>query len=309
MRICLNHKFRKSPWGGGNQFLTALVKEFKKNGVKITQNFNDNFDIAFINAWLGPYESHDASIEDLRKIKERGIPIIHRKVGSLQRGEWGRKYNKMQLEFEPYIDHSIFQSHYSIKEFQHDSYDNTNYTVIYNGVDTDVFNEKGKEYWNGKEKLKLVVSTWSSNIKKGFNYYKEFDKILDTSQDFTVDLIGNIPEGWKFKNIRVYPPVNSKRLAKMLKNCHCLLQFAQDDTCSNAVLEAINCGLPIIYLDSGGTKEIAKEHGVEYKDNLLDAVERLKVGYFSIAERIRDNPFKIEYTAKKYLDLFSKLLT
>ncbi len=85
----------------------------------------------------------------------------------------------------------------------------------------------------------------------------------------------------------------------MLKSCHCLLQFAQDDTCSNAVLEAINRGLPIIYLDSGGTKEIAKEYGVEYKDSLLDAVERLKASYFSIIERIKDNPFKIEYVADK----------
>ena len=47
---------------------------------------------------------------------------------------------------------------------------------------------------------------------------------------------------------------------------------------------------------------------VEYKDSLLDAVERLKASYFSIIERVRDNPFKIEYVADKYLNLFSKLL-
>ncbi|MBA7490674.1 hypothetical protein ES702_01215 [subsurface metagenome] len=306
IKLWNTYKIMQPPWGGGNQFLIALFKALRKCRVKVYGRFNPDVEVIFLNSWY--LNEKDFDLVNMVKM-EKNAKVVHRLNGIGQLYGRGSKDDEIAFNINRDLaDMTIFQSRWAKEQFGRLGLRPENHTIIYNGVDTDIFNKKGKKYWDGKEKLKLVASTWSSNIKKGFNYYKEFDKILDKSQDFTIDLIGNIPEGWKFKNIRVYSPVNSKKLAKMLKSCHSLLQFAQDDTCSNAVLEAINCGLPIIYLDSGGTKEIAKEYGVEYKDNLLDAVERLKGGYFSIIERIKDNPFKIEYVADKYLNLFSKLL-
>ena len=66
-----------------------------------------------------------------------------------------------------------------------------------------------------RQKIKIIASSWSSNINKGFNFYKELDDSLDFSK-FEFSFIGNAPI--KFKNIKSFPPMDSSLLSKNLAN-------------------------------------------------------------------------------------------
>ena len=47
----------------------------------------------------------------------------------------------------------------------------------------------------------------------------------------------------------------------MLRSCHFLVTFSQNEACPNHVLEALASGLPILYLDSGAMTEIVADCG------------------------------------------------
>ena len=42
---------------------------------------------------------------------------------------------------------------------------------------------------------------------------------------------------------------------------------SQDDPCSNALLEALACGLPAAFLESGGHPELVGEGGLPFRDD------------------------------------------
>jgi hypothetical protein len=85
----------------------------------------------------------------------------------------------------------------------------------------------------------------------------------------------------------------------LLKRAHVILQLSQNDTCSNALIEGLNCGLAAIYLDSGAHKELAGEYGVEYRGDWWAAVAAVKSGYRTFVER--PNPYRISVVGPQYL--------
>ena len=52
---------------------------------------------------------------------------------------------------------------------------------------------------------------------------------------------------------------------------------SRDDPCSNALLEALACGLPAAYLESGGHPELVGEGGLPFREDeeLGDVLDRL----------------------------------
>ena len=114
-----------------------------------------------------------------------------------------------------------------------------------------------------KKKINIVASSWSSNPKKGFNYLYFLDENLNFD-NFKITFIGNSP--LKFKNIKMLPPLKSRKLSKILRQNEYFLTASVNDPCSNSLLEAINCGLKPVYLDSGGHKEIANNRGIKFRN-------------------------------------------
>jgi hypothetical protein len=153
-----------------------------------------------------------------------------------------------------------------------------------------------------------VISTWSPDPNKGFPEYERIDGLINGRDDLQITLVGNTPADCRFRNIRVVPPQPHRKLARILKQHHAMLTLARQETCSNALLEGLNCGLPIIYLDSGANKECAAPYGVEYKGDIFAAVAEVKDRYREIVGRIPDNPYRVSLVADRYLALFNAVL-
>ena len=97
-------------------------------------------------------------------------------------------------------------------------------------------------------------------------------------------------------------------LADLLKQHHAFIQLSQNETCSNALLEGISCGLPTIYLNSGSHKELVDEYGVEYTGNWKIDIENIMANYNEFVLRLRSVPFSIERVADKYLSVIQNVL-
>lgn len=329
MKVFINFIPVKGPYGGANSFLSALVKELQKYKITFTNNINDKYDIAFLNALTEYKKNQQITKSFVRSLSNKNIPIIHRKVGYSVSGSKEMREivegvvhgNRIQIEFSEYLTHSVFQSNYS-KEIFFKSGFKGNYDVISNGANNEIFNFKRKKlfwgrvfesenersFWDSNSPLKLIISSWSRDYNKGFNEYKKIDDLISGSKNITVSFVGRKPDDIEFQNIKIIKPVNQKKLACHLSQHHVYLTLSKDETCSNSLIEAMNCGLPVIYLDSGANKEIASDYGVEYKGNILNSIDEIKSDYPKFIEKLRSNPYKIKNIAKRYLDLLNNVL-
>jgi glycosyltransferase involved in cell wall biosynthesis len=75
--------------------------------------------------------------------------------------------------------------------------------------------------------------------------------------------------------------VDSARLGAILREHDVYVTASRHDPCSNALLEALSCGLPALYLDSGGHRELVGEGGLPFTDqpDLPEQLDRLVDAY------------------------------
>lgn len=305
------------PYGGANSFLATLRRALERHGVSVTNRISDSFDVALLNAL-----TDEIDLDFVRAVAERGIPIVHRKVGYRVSGSpemrrvvdgvvWG---DRLQLDFTPFLAHTIFQSAYSRDVFLAGGFAGE-CTVIHNGVDERVFNQTVRRrfsravprrpLWDGREPFRVVISTWSTDENKGFEDYRRIDAEL--GGDVRLSLVGRTPPGTAFRNIEVHAPRPPRSLAALLKRSHGLLQLARYETCSNALIEGINCGLPPIFLDSGSNAELAGDYGVPYEGEFLVSLDLIRERYSELVERTLDNPYRGSLVVERYLDVLERV--
>jgi len=291
------YDFTDDPWGGGNQFLKALRGELRK--ISVYTDILDNADIFLFN-------SHHSIIKVFKyRIKYPEKVFIHRLDGpvSLVRGDFklDRKIFKVNRLV---VDGTIFQSKWSRNKSNESGFKTDKpLKVIINAPDKLFFNLNRKSRID-KNKIKLIATSWSSNWKKGFRYYKYMDENLDFKK-FIFTFVGNSPV--RFKKIKQILPVKSKKLSEILKKHDIYLAFSEDDPCSNSLIEALHCGLPAVFLNSGGHSEIVGNGGekVNKKEEVFDALDRVVKNYNYYLSNI--NLPDITTVAKEYYEFMEEV--
>lgn len=312
MDVYLNFTPRDTPYGGANSFLRTLMRALERRGVSFTADPLATVDVAFLNAL-----TNGLDLAAVRAVAERDVPIVHRKTGYRGRGiaELRAEVDGVivgdarQVEFSPYVAHTIFQSAYSKEVFESSGFTGPS-SVIPNGVDETIFNTtvsprfgrpRPRARWRTGERLRVVISTWSTDDSKGFPAYREIDAAFAGRRDVELSLVGRAPEGLRLRAIRVRGARRSARLAAYLKHQHVLLQLTQWESCSNALIEGLNCGLPAVYLESGANPEMAEPYGSPYRGDLDAALAELLPRYDEIYATLPSNPYRIELVAPRYL--------
>lgn len=277
--------FKEGPWGGGNQFLKALRDEFKKKGVY--QKDIEKADAILFNSF--PFRHHEY-FDIVSDIKKRNNTLIfHRLDGpiSIVRGE-GLNVDDIIYKFnELYADGSIFQSRWiKIESEKLGLKINNNYEIIINAPDDTIFYQKTEGNIPASDKIKLIATSWSGNIRKGFDVYKWMDDNLDFSR-YAMTFIGNTPV--KFNNINHIEPLDSNNLADELRAHHIYVTASKHEPCSNALIEAMHCGLPAIAYDNGGNPEIIGKGGELFKNNeeIINKLDLLSRNYSYYRDNIK----------------------
>ncbi|MFH0976547.1 MAG: glycosyltransferase [Spirochaetota bacterium] len=323
MRLYINYETTDEPWGGINSFIRSF-KEYvysNRKDIELLPDMDAKTDLFFMSAsYYAPGKEISTDyikqiIKNRKKIynkifKKNQIKIIHRLDGlrAIYNGEFIPN-DQLQIDLSHLADRIIFQSKFSLENFQ--KYGEYNkYTIINNGVNQDIFNSNGKQFYkNGK--LKILSSSWSTSLNKGFQTIADFSENPEIESIF----VGRWNETIGKKNVKIIPPSNRYELAKLYKEADVFLFPAKNDPCPNVVLEAMSCGLPVIYNNSGGTPELASSYGIPLPqeintDSIDHLIESIKKKYDEIVPKIlNDNKrFSIATIAERYLDYFRKVL-
>lgn len=258
--ISILREFYAPPYGGGNQFMLYLLKSLRKKGYKVKINSFDKD----INLFIADYCWFPFRYEKLIKKhkKKYNSKLIHRLDGILSnyRND-SKKMDKFAMSINNMANTTIIQSNYTAKQFSEAGFDIKNVEVINNSPDEIIFNKNVNKIFN-KNNIKLISASWSTNKKKGMDDYKWLDENLNL--DINYSFIGRLD--FIPKSIKVIKPLAPKSLAMKLKESDIFLFAAIDESCPNILIEAIACGLPIIYKNSGGSKELVKEFGLPYNE-------------------------------------------
>jgi glycosyltransferase involved in cell wall biosynthesis len=186
-------------------------------------------------------------------------------------------------------DVTIFQSLYSQQKHLDMGMEFTSPVVIHNAADPRIFHPNGRRPFERHRKTRLISSSWSDNPNKGGPFYAKLEALLDWNR-FEYTFVGRTQT--TFKRIKTFPAVPSQELASMLRSHDIYLTASRNDPCSNSVIEALQCGLPCLYLQSGGHAELVGEAGFAFssEEEALSRLDRLVDEYEQRQSRIATTP-------------------
>jgi glycosyltransferase involved in cell wall biosynthesis len=252
------------PYGGGSQILKAVIEELRRRGFDVYNNSLHDSDAHLANSEFFDVDKCIAVIHASRK-KPR---VVHRIDGpiSLYRGK-DRHLDERIFQLNRKIaTATAFQCEYSWRESGKLGFEAVGPLIIRNASDPRFFYPRSEHAPLAGRKIRLISTSWSDNMNKGFPVYKELDGLLDFSR-FEYRFVGRSPV--EFRNIRVSPPVASPELGDHLRWADIYITASRNDPASNSLVEALHCGLPAIYLKSGGHAEIAGQGGLGF-DNAAE---------------------------------------
>jgi glycosyltransferase involved in cell wall biosynthesis len=198
-------------------------------------------------------------------------------------------------------DFTVFQSYWSYKKTIEMGYTPRRPVIFPNAVDPRIFHSKSRIPFSSRRKIRLISTSWSRNPRKGFETYKWIEENLDRDQ-FEYTFVGNAP--FEFDYINHIPSQPSKVLGRILRNHDIYVIASKNDPCSNALIEALACGLPALYLNEGGHAELVGYGGLGFseKEEILPLLDRL-VRNFELFQKLIYIP-TLDEIAEKYLSLF-----
>jgi len=293
--VSILREFKKPPYGGGNQFMLALKKGFEDMGIKVVNNKVSSQSIdayIFDSSWLD---------KDLfQKLAKLDNPrVAHRIDGPIQlyRGTDSSADDEIFELNNKFATTTIIQSNFTLQKLYELNYKPVKPVIIHNAVNPDIFYPK-KDLKRSSQKIKIVSASWSDNPRKGGVVYKWLDESLDFST-IEYSFIGRIKED--LKNIKIIPPVPSEQLAEILRSHDIYITASENDPCSNSLIEALACGLPVIYKNSGGHPELVREAGLSFNtpDEISTHIKAILSEYEKFRSSIHINT--ITDTAQQYL--------
>lgn len=320
MKISIWYNYTNDPYGGSNNFLRRLGHSFRVRGIEPIFGFDAKADVLLLNAFVcGPNQYLNVgqvsqawsrgrvnfigrlpgAVHLFRRLPRSGMPIIHRVDGVT--GLYGRKSfsaDHLTREINQFADTTIFQSKFCLTSFQEFGMRPCRSVVINNGVPLNIFYPEERSM-NLGSKIRLVAVSWSKNPMKGFATLAE----LSTLPNVTLTFIGNWADGIDRKAVSVLGARTEREIAEILRQHDAFVHAAINEPSSNAIVEALASGLPVLYRDSGGNAELVKDCGMAFTDNLEMSITSFIDGLRDYRRRTFEQRqrFSIDFTAEQYL--------
>jgi glycosyltransferase involved in cell wall biosynthesis len=294
LTFALWHEFKTPPYGGGNQFMTALEGALQRKGMQTIRNSGASADAHVLQSiWFDR--------DRLRREREPGSVVIHRIDGPIElyRGNDARSDARCYEINRELADITVMQSGWSMAKTYDLGYRPFRPVLMWTSSDPLIFNREGRVPFERTRKIRLISTSWSDNPRKGRATYEWMDQHLDWSR-YEHTLVGRLTGA--FEHIRTHPPVDSRTLAGLLKQHDIYVTASQNDPCSNALVEALSCGLPVAYFRDGGHPELVEFGGIGFHtpEEIPGVLERLVESYGAFQRNIWVD--SIDDIAQKYID-------
>lgn len=278
--IAFWNNFTPPPWGGGNQFMYALMHAARRAGVAAHPNAEGDVPPAafaghIVNSVQFPIDRFEAAIEP------GSVRVVHRidgPISTLRGTPESHEQDRRCFDFNArYASATVIQSWHTLTNIAALGFEVVNPVLILNACDPTIFN-RAQRLRSPAERLRVIATSWSPSPGKGAAIYEWLDRHLDHSR-VELTFVGNCPV--PLRRVRVVPPLPSEQLADLLREHDVYLTASRNDPCSNALIEALACGLPAVYLDSGGHPELTGFGGLPFRTphEIPTILERVRTHY------------------------------
>ena len=303
MKVHIAFDFVDGPHGGGNQFLKALRSQLEALGCY--SEHLDQADVVLLNSF---HRGQEQQVETVMRAKQRNpnLLVIHRLDGPFRSVRGYSDYADHAIaKLNPLVaDGTVFQSHWSKKEcLKLGLREPLESRIISNAPQQGLFSwSSGQKI--ASEKIRLVSTSWSSNKNKGFDVYSWLDNNLDWTK-YEMTFFGNTPVN--FRNIQVREPLTTRELARELRLYDLFVAPSRNESCSNAIIEALHSGLPVIGFNGGGTPELVGDGGVLFNSpsEIPSAINSVLHDIDAYRGAIKAQP--ISEIARQYLDFIDSV--
>jgi glycosyltransferase involved in cell wall biosynthesis len=268
--IAIFHEHSPPPSGGGNQFLRALEGELRRRGLTLEENRISRGTPTCL------FNSFNFDLARLRRFVRDDVRLVHRVDGPIgrYRGYDDGTDARIAAMNAELANATVCQSRFSLEAHRRLGIALAEPVVITNAPDPAIFHPPTtRDPLHGRP-VRVVAASWSDNPRKGTDVLGALGAAADPGR-FELRFVGRTAAalpGW-----RIVAPLPSHELADTLRGMDCYVAASIDDPCSNALLEALACGLPALFRRSGGHPELVGEGGVGFEgpEDAVVALERL----------------------------------
>ena len=262
------------PWGGGNKTLSSIAARLQAMSHTVVGEFSDDADVVFC---VDPRPS--SSGVTYQKIfdfaSSRKLPIIQR-VGDV--GTHGKPDLTHLVKFSTSLsDRVIFTSKWA-RDYIGCSRESS---IIPNGSLSDFYSARNAVRV-GRARPRVVTHHWSNNPMKGIAYYERLQEEIDAGKhSFDFTYIGRSSASLEKRTI---PPLDVQGLVKIMPDFDIYLSASLHEAGANHILEAMACGLPVVYSRNGGSiPEYCDGRGVEFSsyEEMVDSLMRVSDDYLT----------------------------
>lgn len=313
MKISIGARIKDGPWGGGNLFVINLSKYLEKKGHQVVYDLKDNdIDLILLTDPRKRSESSTFTHKEIKKYLKKinsNTKVVHR-INECDERKNTKGLNNFYIKVNKISDYTIFVSSWLKTLYIDAGYKSENNRVIMSGSDSKIFFPKS--VYTPHEKIRFVTHHWGANWNKGFDTYKKLDDLLsseDWNKKIEFTYIGNLPKKFNFKNTRYIEPLSGVDLATELRKHNAYVTGSLNEPSGNHHIEGAQCGLPLLYMQSGALPEYCKGYGVSYDINNFE--EKIKIflnEYDFYKKEVLNYPRNSDKMCQDYLDVFLKLL-
>lgn len=281
-KVLVNRLPVEGPWGGGNLFVRSFYEEAASHGFKVVNYFdvkNKPDAIFMMSPCAGNVPFSYLDIERINSFFPH-IPIICR-VNDCDARKKTSDIDKLWKMLIQRCSMTIFVSNWMLQYYElmfppagsNDPLGKGRKTVVYNGVDSDVFSPKKKKQQKESNSIRIVAHHWSDNRMKGMADYEAIDAFVREHTGFEFTYIGRGAN--HLKNTRVVEPLFGYALGDELANHDVYYSGSMFDPGPNHILEALASGLPtyVTYKGGGSVEFAGVDHTVNSVNDFLAIVK------------------------------------
>jgi glycosyltransferase involved in cell wall biosynthesis len=311
-RIAFNMAPVERPWGGGNWWLTQIVRDLRSTGHDVRFDLDGAADcIVVVDPRVGGNVGFGADEIDAYRERHPATRCLHR-INECDLRKGTNEVDALLAEANRVADHTVFISAW-LRDYHAERWFDLSrpHSVIHNGADPAIFNPVGSEEPRADGPLRLVTHHWSDNPMKGFDVYQEVDRLIAAGELLGVELwvIGRWPQACDWRAARTFPPVTGPELADLLRRGHVYLTASRWEPGGMHHVEGAQCGLPVLYHeDGGGIVELASRYGIGYRDDVAGAIDEMRERYGELRRRVLEHAPSGDVMCAGYGELIQSLL-
>lgn len=267
MIIYVNRETIRKPWGGGAHYVNAIFDNCNENvvidDIRTFHSYSSlqaRGDAVMLCCGLDGDDKHpvvEEMINYRNYVRDNSSTSIKFCIRvnecDARKGTVGVDQRVMKAIAE--ADGVIF-----VSEWMRDYYTSLGaapkqYTVIYNGVDNEIYHKNDKPK---SSNISVVTHHWSNNQMKGFDIYDELDRALGGELGKKIDFTYVGRDRGTFKNTKVVQPLYGDALGNELRKHNVYISASRFDPGPNHIIEALACFDNVyVHADGGGCVEFA----------------------------------------------------